>query len=74
MTSINIIEQNTIVYIKMSAEDGCVYECVGALMEDTSAYVKIAFNAHNDVVKDNVIIEKKDILEFKIVDMVEEYK
>lgn len=68
MTTDNTQEQNIIVYVKTQADDGLMYECVGVLMEDTNEYIRIAFNAHNDVVKDEVILQKTEILEYEVLD------
>ena len=60
-------DENAIVYVKMWGEDGNEYECVGILMKDESQYIRIAFNAHNDVAKDDLVIQKKDIIHIRIL-------
>ena len=68
MTIDNTKEKNTIVYVKTQASDGFIYECAGVLMEDTDEYVRIAFNAFDDVVKDDVVLQKTEILKYEVLE------
>lgn len=61
-------EKNEVVYVKIKGEDGFLYECVGVLMKDDLKYIKIAFNAHDDVVKDDIVIQKNQIIDLFTLD------
>jgi hypothetical protein len=58
-------ENNTIIYIQMYDESQNEYECLGVLMGETDSTIRVAFNAHNDVVRDDIIIQKDKIIKFE---------
>lgn len=61
--------ENTFVRIVMhggSARD-TEYECVGVLMEENENIVRVAFNAKNDKVVDDLKINRLDIVSVEIL-------
>ena len=62
-------EEKELVCLKMRAEDGNMYECVGVLLNDDRESLCIAFNAHNDIAKDYIDVPKADILHREKIDM-----
>lgn len=73
MKSVND-KENIIAYIKMRAEDGTAREALGVLMEDDKDFVRIAFNAHNGVVKDEIAVPKNTIIELRVLNQEEVQK
>ena len=63
------IEENELVHLKMKADDGNVYECVGVLLSEDRESLCVAFNAHNDIAKDYIDVSKADIVYREKVDM-----
>jgi hypothetical protein len=64
--------ENTIVHIVMREEKSgdTEYECVGGLMEENEEMVRVAFNAKNDVVVDDLTIKRTDIVSIEVVNPV----
>ena len=62
--------ENTIVHVVMreNKNDDTAYECVGALMKEDEGNIRVAFNAKNDVVLDDLDIPKSDIISIDILD------
>ena len=58
-------ENNIIIYIQMYDDSQNEYECLGVLMEETDSTIRVAFNAHNNVVRDDIIIQKDKIIKFE---------
>lgn len=58
-------ENNAMIYIQMYDDAQNEYECIGVLMEETGSTLRVAFNAHNDVVRDDIIIQKDKIIKFE---------
>ncbi|MEX0909955.1 MAG: hypothetical protein WDZ75_01540 [Candidatus Paceibacterota bacterium] len=62
-------EENELVCLKIRAEDGNTYECVGVLLSDDRESMCVAFNAHNDIAKDYIDVPKADIFYREKIDM-----
>lgn len=62
--------ENTIVHIVMHEGKGgdTEYECVGVLMEENENMIRVAFNAKSDVVVDDLIIKREDIVSMEVLD------
>lgn len=52
--------QNKIVHIVFE-RGGVLHECIGVLMSENESAVRVAFNAKDDVVKDDLIIDRSVI-------------
>lgn len=62
-------EENTVVHVLFKIESGEEFECVGALSEKDGEKIRIAFNAHNDVIKDYLDIPVSQILKIKKINI-----
>ncbi|MCR4306740.1 MAG: hypothetical protein NUV42_02105 [Candidatus Yonathbacteria bacterium] len=60
--------ENTVVRVVLRGPDKKEYECVGVLVREKKNMVRVSFNAIDDVVKDYLDIEKKDILSIDTVE------
>ncbi len=62
--------ENTFVHVVMHEEKGGIaeYECVGVLMEENENIIRLAFNAKNDKVVDDLKINRSDIVSIEILD------
>lgn len=63
--------ENTVVHVVMRAEDGSTdteYECVGVLMEENDDMIRVAFNAKNDKVVDDLRINRSNIIGIQIIE------
>lgn len=61
--------ENTFVHIVMreGGASDTEYECVGVLMEENEDIVRVAFNAKNDKVVDDLKINRSDVVSIKIL-------
>lgn len=62
--------ENTIVHVVMHGEkaDDAEYECVGVLMEENKNIIRVAFNAKNDKVVDDLKINRSNIISIEVLD------
>lgn len=67
MKNTTLIE-NKIVRIIFNSDSGVTCEAVGILLKKNEDSVEIGFNAINDVVKDFLVIPKKNIKEIQTID------
>jgi len=62
--------ENTVVCVVMRVEEDndTEYECVGVLMEEDEDMIRVAFNAKNDKVVDDLKINRSNIIGIQIID------
>ena len=62
--------ENTIVHVVMREDKSSdtEYECVGVLMEENENMVRVAFNAKNDKVVDDLVIPRLDVISINVLD------
>jgi hypothetical protein len=62
--------ENTIMHIVMRDEKtgNTEYKCVGVLMEENENIIRVAFNAKNDVVVDDLTIKRENIVSIEVLD------
>ena len=63
--------ENTFVHVVMRDEKSVEmeYECVGVLMEENENIIRVAFNAKNDKVVDDLTINRSDIVSIEVLDL-----
>lgn len=60
-------DNNEVIEISTITKDNQSYYCVGALVEENSDVLKIAFSARNNTIHDYIEIKKKNIKNIRFI-------
>ena len=60
-------ENNIVVEISMTVDDGLLYDCVGVLVRENSEVLEIAFSARNNTIHDYLEIKKNNIKNIRFI-------